>query len=258
MHIKALILDIDGVIWRNKLPIGDLEKIFRRINQAGLEYAFATNNSTKTKATYLELLNGFGVPTASQQLNTSGSVTANILRDELPTGSELFVIGMSGLNEILLEANFTIGDTSPSAVVVGLDEHVTYQDIKLAADLARAGIPFIGTNPDVALPTPEGLNPGTGSILAAIEAASGVSPRIIGKPQPTIFRHALGYLKTAPKETIVIGDRLSTDIAGGQNAGFKVGCVLSGVTTRKEAREWRPRIDVIAKDLSSLVEVLDG
>ena len=257
MQIKAFILDIDGVIWRDKFPIGDLESLFHTIRKAGILYSFATNNSTKTKATYLELLNGFGIPVTEEQMFTSGSVTAEILSDELPVGSELFVIGMAGLKETLKAARFQIGNRSPSAVVVGLDENVTYQDIKIAADLARDGIPFIGTNPDVSLPTPSGFNPGTGSILAAIEAASGVQPRIIGKPQPTIFISALRSMDTLPQETLVIGDRLSTDIAGGQNAGCKVGCVLTGVATRNEASAWLPKIDLISKDLTTLVEVLN-
>ena len=257
MKIKAFILDIDGVIWRNKVPIGDLESLFLAIRDLGILYSFATNNSTKTKATYLDLLNSFGIPVNDGQMFTSGSVTADILSDKIPAGSELFVIGMAGLKDTLASAGFLIGDQSPSAVVVGLDEHVTYQDIKLAADLVRDGIPFIGTNPDGSLPTPNGFNPGTGAILAAIQAASGVQPRIIGKPQPTIFISALESMNVLPQETMVIGDRLSTDIAGGQSAGCRVGCVLTGVTTRSEANTWIPKIDLIAEDLTSLVKDLN-
>jgi 4-nitrophenyl phosphatase len=252
--IRAIILDIDGVIWRNKVPIGDLEVLFTRVVELGIKYAFATNNSTKTTSTYLELLTSFGVPVSQEQLFTSGSVTADTLKAELSPGSELFVIGMPGLITTLKDAGFSIGERNPAVVVVGLDEHFTYQDVKVAADFVRDGIPFIGTNPDAALPTPQGLNPGTGSILAAIEVASGVSPIIIGKPQPTIFENALRSLKTDPTETLVVGDRLSTDIAGGQAAGCKVACVLSGVTTRSEADSWSPPVDFIAKDLTALIE----
>jgi 4-nitrophenyl phosphatase len=253
-QIKALILDIDGVIWRNKEPIGDLRSLFQRIVARRINYAFATNNSTKTISTYLHLLTGLGVPVTDQQLFTSGSVTANYLQHELKAGSEVFVIGMPGLKKTLINAGFTIGQQSPSAVVVGLDEQFTYGDIKIAVDLVRTGIPFIGTNPDVAIPTPAGLIPGTGSILAAIETASGISPIIIGKPKPTIFQNAIKALKVSPSETLVVGDRLSTDIAGGQSAGCRVGLVLSGVTNLVEAKKWRPTIDFIADDLTALIE----
>ncbi len=159
MKIKAFILDIDGVIWRNKVPIGDLESLFLAIRDLGILYSFATNNSTKTKATYLDLLNSFGIPVNDGQMFTSGSVTADILSDKIPAGSEFFVIGMAGLKDTLASAGFLIGDQSPSAVVVGLDEHVTYQDIKLAADLVRDGIPFIGTNPDGCSPYSQWIQP---------------------------------------------------------------------------------------------------
>ena len=140
--------------------------------------------------------------------------------------------------------------------MVGLDDTFDYASLKLASDLVRKGIPFIGTNPDVSLPTPGGFNPGTGSLLAAIEAASGVPPVIIGKPQAEIFKFALQGLGAHPENTLVIGDRLETDIAGGQNIGCKVGVVLSGVTSRPRAEAWQPGIDFIADDLTSLIEAL--
>ena len=247
---------MDGVIWRNKVPIGNLQAIFQRINETGFKYAFATNNSTKTVASYVDLLNGLGIPVIGDQVFTSGLVTAHILLSTLSPGSELYVIGMPGLMETLTEKGFEVGFNSPAAVVVGLDETLTYEKLKIAVSLVMNDLPFFGTNPDVAIPTPDGLHPGAGSILAAIESASGVSPKIIGKPQPTIFECALEFLQTSPAETLVIGDRLSTDIAGGQVAGCQTGLVLSGVTEFNEAITWRPKIDFISDDLASLVEAL--
>ncbi|MEJ2487372.1 MAG: HAD-IIA family hydrolase, partial [Anaerolineales bacterium] len=233
------------------------ESLFARIIEKGLKYAFATNNSTKSVDTYVGLLTEFNIPVNKDQVNTSATVTAKYLQSRFQTGTELFVIGMDGLRSTLLRAGFKIGIKSPSAVVVGLDDTFDYQTLKLAADLVRAGIPFIGTNPDVSLPTPTGFNPGTGSILASIEAASGMSPVIIGKPQAAIFQAALQNLGTSPEQTLVIGDRVDTDIAGGQAAGCKVGLVLSGASSLSQARTWQPAIDFIADDLTNLIEELN-
>ena len=255
--IKALILDIDGVIWRNKVPIGDLENLFSTITARGLKYAFATNNSTKTIETYVDLLREYGIPVGPDQVFTSGSVTAQYLVKRFPEGGNVFVVGMPGLKQTVNQAGFGLDGRDPIAVIVGLDETFDYQTLKSASDLVRQGVPFIGTNPDVSLPTPHGFNPGTGSLLAAIQAAAGVEPQIIGKPKAEIFRFALERLGITPEDALVVGDRLETDIAGGQAAGCQVGVVLTGVSDAAMAREWRPAVDYIADDLTSLVEEIN-
>lgn len=255
--IQALILDIDGVIWRNKVPIGDLENLFSRITARGLKYAFATNNSTKTIETYVELLREYGIPVGEDQVFTSGSVTAQYLLKRFPEGGNVFVVGMPGLKQTVNQAGFGLDGGDPLAVVVGLDETFDYQTLKTASDFVRQGVPFIGTNPDVSLPTPQGFNPGTGSLLVAIQAASGVEPVIIGKPKAEIFSFAFERLAVTPENALVIGDRLETDIAGGQAAGCQVGVVLTGVSDARAAREWRPTVDYIAEDLTSLIEEID-
>ena len=151
---------------------------------------------------------------------------------------------------------FVHSSNNPLAVVAGLDRNVTYEKINQATYLINKGTPFIGTNPDKSLPTPEGFAPGAGSILAAIEAATNVQPEIIGKPQPTMFLHALNHLDEKPENTLVIGDRLETDIAGGQLAGCRTALVLSGVTTKEMAEKWKPGPDFIAENLNELIEIL--
>jgi len=124
--------------------------------------------------------------------------------------------------------------------------------------LIRAGAPFIATNPDPTFPTPEGLVPGAGAIIAAIEAATGVEAEVIGKPNPGMYRVALQRLKAAPEETLVVGDRLETDIAGAQALGCRTALVLSGVTDEQRARQWDPAPDWIFPDLQTLLEKFDG
>jgi 4-nitrophenyl phosphatase len=139
-------------------------------------------------------------------------------------------------------------------VVAGMDRKLTYDKLRRATLLIRAGAPFIGTNPDKTFPVPEGLIPGAGSILAALETATGVTPLIMGKPSPAMYEVALMRLGTSPAETLVIGDRLETDIEGAQKIGCRTGLVLSGVTTAVQARLWKPQPDIIAENLESIVK----
>lgn len=255
-NIQALILDMDGVIWRKKTPIGDLKKIFERVNALGLKYVFATNNSTETIDSYHKLLTGNGIPVNGHQIITSATATAQYLKNEFPNGGNIFMVGMEGLAITLQEYGFSVGEENALAVVVGLDRHLNYEKLRTATLLIRNGVPFIGTNPDKTFPTPQGLVPGAGSMLAAIEAATDVSPLIIGKPKGTMFLQALDTLQISPENALVVGDRLETDIAGGQAAKCNTALVLSGVATETDGKAWKPAVDIIVKDLETLVSRL--
>lgn len=258
--LRGLILDMDGVLWRDSEPIGNLSEIFTRLQNQGIHVILATNNATKTIADYLEKLAGFGVALRPEQILTSAIATACHLQSLHPEGGRVFVIGEKGLIQALQEHGFDpVFSGEPDsilAVVSGLDRTFTYARLKEGARLIRSGALFFGTNPDRTFPTPEGLVPGAGALLAALEAASGVSPIIIGKPKPTMYQQALDRLGTSPSETLVVGDRLDTDIMGGQNAGCKTALVLSGVSTAEMARAWTPPPDMIAASLSQLLDEL--
>lgn len=257
-NIKALILDMDGVLWRADTPIGDLPAIFARMRERGLKVALATNNATQTVDQYLEKFSGFGVTLQPWQIVSSAHAAAVALSKQFPDGGPVFVVGENGLQRALKESGFrpiTDPDNEivPVAVVAGMDRSVTYGKLSRATLHIRAGVPFYGTNPDKTFPTPMGLVPGAGSILAAIEAATSVSPIIVGKPLPDMMHVALEKLGTPPEETLVVGDRLETDIAAGQAAGCKTALVLSGVSNREQAEAWQPAPDVIAQDLAALI-----
>ncbi|MEW5828858.1 MAG: HAD-IIA family hydrolase [Chloroflexota bacterium] len=257
-QLRALILDMDGVLWRDAAPIGDLPAVFDRIRSLGLKVALATNNATKTVGEYLEKFDGYGVTLEPWQIVTSSLATAETLSKHFPGGGPVFVVGENGIQRALEDFGFTAitdpqDETRPVAVVAGIDRFVSYQKLRRATLHIRAGAPFYGTNPDRTFPTPQGLVPGAGAILAAIEAATDVSPTVIGKPSPFMMKIALERLGTSPDETLVVGDRLETDIAAGQAAGCHTALVLSGVSTREQAQAWRPGMDFIAADLSSLV-----
>jgi len=258
---KSLILDMDGVLWRGDAPIGDLPAIFARLRARGLKIALATNNSTRSPEQYVERLRGFGVDgLETWQVVTSANALAYELLRRFPDKGEIYVIGEIGLRQALTEAGFTAVDEENFghaenivAVAAAVDRGINYAKLRRATLLIRAGKPFYGANPDRTFPTPEGFIPGSGALLAALEAATDVKPIVVGKPAPFILDLARQRLGTSKEETLVVGDRLETDIAGGQAAGMPVALVLSGVSTREQAEVWKPKIELVAEDLEELI-----
>jgi len=254
--IKALIIDMDGVIWRGEEPIGDLPFIFSEFDRRGVKIILATNNATLSVDQYLKKLSRFGVRLESWQIINSPLAVAIYLHKQFPQGGPVFNVGEEGLVNTLLEFGFYQADRDILAVIVGLDRGLTYDKLKQAALLIRSGKPFIATNPDRTLPTPQGFVPGAGSILAALEAATDVKPVVIGKPSPEMYRVALERLGITPNEVLVVGDRLETDIAGAQALGCYTALVLTGVSSIEDAARWNPQPDLIVDELSSVLEVL--
>ncbi len=254
--VKAMIIDMDGVLWRGTEPVGDLAAVFKRIEQKGLKAILATNNPTLTVDQYLDKLYGFGVSLNSEQVITSAIATTQYLAERFPQGGPVYVIGEDGIRHALAEQDFFPAEDTALAVIVSLDRGLTYEKLLRATLLIRSGIPFIVTNPDSTLPIPGGFAPGAGSIAAAIQTATDKQPVVIGKPQPEMYRIALDRMGMSPVETIVVGDRLETDIAGGQTLGCITGVVLSGVATLDSVRSWKQAPDYIEPNLGSLVELL--
>lgn len=256
--IKALIIDMDGVIWKSDAPIGDLAATFRRIRERGLKFIFATNNSTKTSEQYVARLREFGVEAEPQQVVTSSQGAAHAVAQKFPRGTKVFMIGEDGIQMALEERGFEIlpveDATQAEVVVVGLDRGITFQKACEATLLVRRGIPFYATNPDKTFPTPRGEIPGAGAWLAVITTATDVQPVMAGKPFPFLMELSLERLGTTKQETLVVGDRLETDIAAGQAAGCPTALVLSGVSTRTQAEKWQPKIDIVAENLAALVD----
>jgi 4-nitrophenyl phosphatase len=256
-HIKALILDMDGVIWRSDTPIGNLPDIFRRIEERGIKYVFATNNGTRTPDQYVSTLAKLGVNVDASQVVTSALGVVHMLSQKFPRGSKAFMIGEDGIRMALQEKGFEILATENAQeaqfFVIGIDRQVNFDKMREATLLVRRGIPFYATNPDKTFPTPRGEIPGAGAWISVITTATDVEPIYAGKPFPYLMELSLERLGTKKEETLVVGDRLETDIAAGQAVGCPTALVLSGVSTRAQANEWKPKIDFIADDLSSLI-----
>ncbi len=253
--IQALILDMDGVLWRGDEPIGDLEIIFDEIRKIGWKVVFATNNGSRTIGEYVSLLATFGVTIEPWQVVSSATASIEYLCDKYPQGGPVFIIGEQGIWEACTQRGFYQSESNALAVIVGIDRQLTYEKLRVATLLIHSGASFIGTNPDKTFPTPQGLVPGAGAILAALQAATGISPIIIGKPEPAIYQIALQRLKLPVDKVLVVGDRPETDIAGAQRLGCRTALVLSGVTDAAQARAWQPAPDVIAQDLASMVKL---
>jgi len=254
--IRALIIDMDGVLWRDTQPIGDLYGIFDTFAKLGWQVTLATNNATKTVDQYIQKLAGFGVHLNSHQIVNSSMAVAHYLQHRYPSGGNVFVVGEDSLIEVLAQAGFIHNPDDALAVIGSMDRQVTYNKLKQATLLIRSGLPFIGTNPDRTFPTPQGLVPGSGAILAALEAATDQTPLILGKPSPEMYQVAMERMSVRPENTLVIGDRLETDIVGAQRLGCLTALVLSGVTTPQAADAWRPPPDWIASDLATLIKNL--
>ncbi len=248
---------MDGVIWKADAPIGDLAAIFKRIRERGLKFVFATNNGTKTPEEYQQKLADLGVKIEASQVVTSAMGIAFLLAQKFPPKTKIFVIGEDGIRLALEEKGFEIlsVENAPEAeaVVMGIDRSVNFEKVAEATLLVRAGLPFYSTNTDRTFPTPRGEIPGSGAWLSVVTTATGIEPTVAGKPFPYLMELALERLGATKEETLVVGDRLETDIAAGQAVGCPTALVLSGVSTREAAGAWTPAPNIIAENLSVLV-----
>lgn len=249
---RFLITDMDGVLWRGREPLPGLVEFFQFLRQCDIRFMCATNNASTLPEKLAERLQGWGADVQPEEIVTSSIATADYLADTLPAGARLYVVGMEGLRVPLLQKGFEIAEDHVAAVVAGIDWQLTYEHLKRAALNIRAGAKFVGTNSDRTFPSSEGIIPGAGAILAAIETGSGVKPIVMGKPEPYLYEAALKRMQAAPAHTLVLGDRLETDILGAVRLNLKSALVLTGVTTRQQlaASDYQP--DWVFEDITAL------
>lgn len=252
--IKAAILDMDGVLWKSENPLCDLQLLFNKFAENQISVILATNNGTNTISQYVDKLAKFGVRVTKEQVVTSTMAVAFLAKKLFPQGGPVYISGSQALIETMAEYGFYHSIENAQAVVAGLSWDCNYESIKNTSLMIQKGLPFLFTNPDPTYPSPEGIVPGAGTLLAALETASGVKAQLAGKPLPFLFQVALERLQTLPSETIAIGDRLNTDILGGYNAGCKTVFVLSGVNNREDLREWNPQPDLVIDNIIKLFD----
>jgi len=253
-NVRYLLIDLDGVLYRGQTPLPGAPELFAFLRQYGIEYLLVTNNSTLTREAFVERLAGFGINVTANKIMTSAVATAAYLRTLVPPGTKVNIVGEPGLVQELQRSGFVIAGRDADVVVAGWDKTVTFEKLKVATLAIRDGAMFVGTNPDKTYPMENDIIPGAGSILAALVAASDVEPTIVGKPEPIIIQRCLEMLGASAQETAILGDRLDTDILGGQRAGIGTILVLTGISTHAEAAAWQPRPDLIVDDLPDLLE----
>ena len=254
LNVKAAILDMDGVLWRLTTPLVDLPELFNNFSKNNVQVMFATNNGTATIDQYVNKLAGFGITVESWQVLTSAMATGYSLKKSFPEGGPIYIMGEKALHDTLKDFGFYHDTKAPQAVAAGLTRDLDYNMIKDTSLMIQRGLPFYFTNPDPTYPTPEGNIPGAGTVLAALEVASGVKAKLAGKPLPFLFELGMQRMNTTPEETLVVGDRLDTDILGGQESGCKTAMVLTGISTREEAEQWQPQPDLVIPDIMGLFE----
>jgi 4-nitrophenyl phosphatase len=250
--ITHLIIDMDGVLYRGDQPMPRLREFFIFLRQRAIPFILATNNSTRTPQEYVEKLARMGVQVAPDEILVSGQATARFLAREYPRGTRVHVFGMPALKQAMTDEGFVLADENVQLVVASMDREVTFEKLKRATLLIRGGACFIATNLDPTNPSEEGLLPGTGAMIVALEVASGVKATAIGKPEPVMYQLAMDQMDACPETTAAIGDRADTDILGGKRAGLTTICVLSGSSDRIEAETYEA--DMIFDDIAHLLE----
>lgn len=234
MKYKGYLLDLDGTIYLGKELIPAGKALVEELQRTNTPFLFVTNNTTKTPESVQERLKKeFDITVSASTVYTASLATIDYM-DELALGKKVYVMGESGLVDLILEAGYEWSEVDPDYVVIGLDTELTYQKIETACLAIQNGAHFIGTNPDKNLPTERGLVPGAGSLIAMVETASKTKPVIMGKPSNIIMSKAVARLGLAKNEVLMVGDNYETDIQAGIQNGIDSLLVLSGFTKQED------------------------
>ncbi len=260
MAVRTFVFDLDGVIYRGEQPLPGAADTILTLRRLGHQVYFFTNNSSKSRPFYREKLERMGIEADLEHVMTSGYATALYLTEIGAQGSTVYAIGQFGLKGELEAIGMKLVDgVDVDFVVVGIDRKFNYDMIVTAQNAIFRGAKFIAANPDTSFPLENGrVIAGNGALVAAIQAASGVAPIMIGKPETTGMHVILEQAHAAPEDTIVIGDRLDTDILAGNRIGAKTVLVLTGIATMAdvEAADPEAKPQIIVNELPEMLEAL--
>ncbi|UCC68955.1 MAG: HAD-IIA family hydrolase [Armatimonadota bacterium] len=260
--IKAVILDLDGVIYRGQTAIPGARETAAWLTQNSYQVYYFTNNSTKTRESYVELLAGYGIAADVEHIVTSASLTAHHFSENGLLPATALVVGEGGLAEELRGIGVRVvrqrGKRPIDFVVVGMDRKFTYRKLHEAQQAIRSGAKFIATNLDATYPVEDNVIPGGGSIVVAVATAAQQEPLLIGKPSARAGELITHHAGVAPNQALMVGDRLETDIEMGRRAGLWTCLVLSGISRAEEVpalpEEHRPHW--IVEGIGQLPELL--
>jgi HAD superfamily hydrolase (TIGR01450 family) len=249
------LLDLDGCVWVGDEPTPRTVEAIAALRHAHKRVAFITNNSRQSGEDFVRKLWGMGIQASLEEVVTAGGAVQHVLAERFDGGSAV-VIGAPALQRHVVDAGLRIvngTDFVPRAavVVVGLDLEFCFDDLRDAVLAIHGGATLIATNRDPTMPMPEGPWPGSGALVAAVETATGATAEVVGKPEPQLFLTALDRL--GPGRTLMIGDRVDSDLAGAAAAGLDAAIVLTGASSESEARAASPAPVAIGATLAELV-----
>lgn len=254
------LIDLDGVVYRGNEVLPGAREFVAWLEANQKKYLFLTNNSFATSAQILNKLERMGIPADDAHLLTAGQAAVQNIARRFPGGS-VYIVGEMPLIDLVAAQGLTVVPAdaySADAVLVGLDRNFDYAKLTCATSAVRSGALFITINRDPLLPIAGGFLPGCGALAAAIEAASGVLPEVVGKPEPMLLQEAMHTLGSQPTETVMIGDGLDVDILAGQNAGTHTLLVLSGRNTQQDVEKSEIKPEYVYQDLAALLKELEG
>jgi NagD protein len=249
---KNYLIDMDGVLVFGSQVIPGANEFIKRLEERGARFLVLTNNSLYTPRDLHARLARIGLDVPSNAIYTSALATAQFLATQHPGGSA-YVIGEAGLTTALHDVGYIITDQQPEYVVLGETTFYSFQQLTQAMRLVSGGARFVATNPDVTGPGEGGMVPATGAVAALIGAATGIQPYYIGKPNPLMMRTALRTIDAHSEESVMVGDRMDTDIIGGTASGLETILVLSGVTRREDVGKFAYRPTHIVNSVADIV-----
>ncbi len=249
---KAFLCDMDGVIYHGNDLLPGATEFVAWLQRAGKSFLFLTNSSERTPRELREKLRRLGIDVGEEHFYTSALATAQFLASQKPGGSA-YVIGQAGVISALYNAGYSMNDTDPDYVVVGETAEYNFPKIVRAVRHVQNGAKLIGTNPDVTGPVEGGLVPATGALMAPIELTTGARAYYVGKPNPLMMRQALKQIGCRREDTLIVGDRMDTDIIAGIESEIATVLVLSGVTSEGDIRRFAYRPDVILSGIGDIV-----
>jgi NagD protein len=252
---ECWLTDMDGVLVHEGNALPGAKEFLDRLVERNRRFLVLTNNSIFTPRDLAARLARSGLAVPEESIWTSALATADFLATQLPGGSA-YVIGEAGLTTALYEVGYTLTDTDPDYVVLGETRTYSFEAITRAIRLVGEGARFIATNPDVTGPSPEGPLPATGSVAAMITKATGAEPYFVGKPNPMMFRSAMNRIKAHSESTVMIGDRMDTDVVAGIEAGLETILVLTGSTRPADVTRFPFRPGHVRDSIADVIELV--
>jgi NagD protein len=252
---ECWLTDMDGVLVHEGNALPGAAEFLQRLVDRGRRFLVLTNNSIFTPRDLAARLAHSGLHVPEEAIWTSALATADFLAGQLPGGSA-YVVGEAGLTTALYEAGYTLTDHDPDYVVLGETRTYSFEAITRAIRLVSTGARFIATNPDVTGPSPEGPLPATGSVAAMITKATGAEPYFVGKPNPMMFRSAMNRIDAHSETTMMIGDRMDTDVVAGIEAGLETILVLTGSTRAEDVRRFPFRPGRVCDSIADVIDLI--